>query len=67
MLGPVDTKKKINSEWHEANPMPQKPKREQRVRWHYEHAKTCGCRPVPESLRADVATLTEKEKFGPSK
>jgi hypothetical protein len=44
----------MNRKWHEAHPMPANASREQRIRWHRAHARHCGCRPIPESLRADV-------------
>jgi hypothetical protein len=45
---------KVNEEWHADNAMPKNPTRVQRVRWHAEHAKMCGCRPVPMSIEAEV-------------
>ncbi|MDO9473363.1 MAG: hypothetical protein Q7J28_09940 [Caulobacter sp.] len=47
----------MNGAWHKAHPMPKNPTREQRIAWHAEHARECACRPVPESLKADVARL----------
>ena len=46
--------KPLAREWHRTHPMPVKPRREQRVAWHAEHALVCGCREVPASLKADV-------------
>jgi hypothetical protein len=34
--------------------MPPKATREQRIKWHVAHAAACGCRAIPESIRADV-------------
>ena len=36
--------------WHLANKMPNKPTLEQRVTWHKEHQRICGCRPIPKTL-----------------
>ena len=36
--------------WHEKHKMPTNPTLEQRIVWHKEHQKFCGCRPVPKSL-----------------
>lgn len=44
--------KKLNAAWHEANPMPKKPTKAQRLSWHQAHVKNCGCRPMPATLRA---------------
>jgi len=41
---------KINREWHLANKMPKNPTLEQRIAWHKEHAKNCGCWPIPDKL-----------------
>lgn len=35
---------KINKEGHLNNKMPKNPNLEQRINWHYEHSKYCGCR-----------------------
>ena len=47
----------LNKEWHRLNRMPPKATREQRIQWHAAHAKACGCRAVPDSIRQDVAKL----------
>jgi hypothetical protein len=41
---------KLNADWHRAHPMPKNPTLDQRVAWHLEHAKTCGCRELPKSV-----------------
>ena len=51
---------KLNREWHEAHRMPKNPTRSQRLEWHAEHSKHCGCRPVPLSLAADLRELKKK-------
>lgn len=45
---------KINKQWHEKNKMPKNPTLEERIKWHIEHAKQCGCRPIPESLLSKI-------------
>jgi hypothetical protein len=32
--------------------MPKNATKQQRLEWHLEHAKVCGCRPMPDSIRA---------------
>jgi hypothetical protein len=44
--------KRLNKEWHAKNRMPKNPTLDERVQWHLEHSKKCGCRPVPESVLA---------------
>jgi hypothetical protein len=39
--------RKINAEWHRAHPMPKNPTGDQRLDWHLEHVKKCGCRGIP--------------------
>jgi len=48
---------RTNAEWHQKNPMPKNPTNRERVEWHLEHAKNCGCRPIPASVSADLASL----------
>jgi hypothetical protein len=40
----------MNKEWHLKNRMPKNPTLSQRIRWHTEHKKHCGCRPIPDRL-----------------
>lgn len=37
--------------WHKQNKMPKNASLEERIAWHREHAKYCGCREVPASLK----------------
>jgi hypothetical protein len=41
----------MNAEWHRANVMPKNATEQQRLEWHKEHQKYCGCRPIPENLQ----------------
>jgi hypothetical protein len=36
----------INAEWHARHKMPKNPTMDQRVKWHLEHSRHCGCRPL---------------------
>jgi hypothetical protein len=49
----------INKEWHESNKMPENPVFEERVKWHIEHQKNCGCRPIPKKL---LEQMTKNKK-----
>lgn len=44
----------MNKLWHERHKMPTKATLEQRLHWHLEHAKYCGCRPVPSSVLEEM-------------
>ena len=40
-----------NAAWHTRHRMPAHPTLQQRLAWHVEHVRHCGCRPVPPTLR----------------
>jgi len=40
----------LNKTWHEKHKMPAKATLQQRIRWHLQHSKHCGCRPIPAKL-----------------
>jgi hypothetical protein len=41
---------KLNKAWHAKNRMPARATLEERIQWHLEHRKRCGCRPIPAKL-----------------
>jgi DNA-3-methyladenine glycosylase I len=41
----------LNARWHAAHPMPPRPTETDRLLWHVEHEKACGCRPMPKALQ----------------
>jgi hypothetical protein len=45
--------------WHGANRMPKNATMEQRLAWHTEHAKVCGCREMPASVKAALEQRTQ--------
>lgn len=45
----------INETWHRAHPMPKNPTVDERIRWHEDHAVQCGCRPIPDGLKKEIA------------
>jgi hypothetical protein len=45
-------KPKLNRIWHGKNRMPEKASLEERAEWHLRHAKNCGCREMPKSIKA---------------
>ncbi len=46
----------INREWHADHKMPANPSEDQRIAWHIEHARNCGCR----KIEGGVAALFRK-------
>jgi hypothetical protein len=52
----------LNREWHRLNRMPPGATRQQRIKWHVAHARACGCRKIPESIRLDVEKLLKSRK-----
>lgn len=47
----------INAAWHRQHVMPKNPTEAARLAWHLEHAKHCGCRPIPASLAAKARPI----------
>lgn len=48
---------KINAAWHKKNLMPKNPTLEQRIKWHINHAKHCGCREIPPKLKLEMVKM----------
>ncbi|HME52077.1 MAG TPA: hypothetical protein VKM55_07655 [Candidatus Lokiarchaeia archaeon] len=44
----------INKEWHASNKLPRNAKLDDRIKWHLEHEKNCGCRSIPENLKEEI-------------
>jgi len=42
--------------------MPPRATREQRIKWHAEHARACACREIPDSIKSDVEKLLKQQK-----
>ncbi len=40
----------LNKIWHSKNKMPAKPTLGQKIQWHVDHSRECGCRPIPVSI-----------------
>lgn len=51
----------INRAWHAEHRMPTNPTLEQRIEWHREHARECGCRPMPASIATEIARREKAE------
>ena len=46
---------KINAEWHAGHRMPPKATLDERVAWHLEHQRHCGCRKdLPASIQREL-------------
>ncbi len=45
---------KINAEWHRAHRMPKNPSLDQRIAWHLDHARNCGCREIAGKLKDEM-------------
>jgi hypothetical protein len=43
-----------NAAWHERYPMPRNASLDQRVQWHIQHAKACGCREMPQTIVTEL-------------
>src|SRR5262245_6494998 len=56
---------KTNRAWHARHPMPERATIAERVRWHVAHAKYCGCRPMPATVKAALAAGTTSQTKSP--
>ena len=45
---------KLNKEWHLKHPIPKQANIEVRIKWHVQHAKHCGCRGIPETIKEEL-------------
>lgn len=52
--------RRMNAEWHAQHRMPVNPTLEARLEWHTEHARICGCRPMPVSVAAALSERGRK-------
>jgi hypothetical protein len=51
----------INAAWHKQHPMPENLSIQQRIDWHLEHSKNCGClTDIPEKLKVEMKKLKIK-------
>ncbi|MGP8221847.1 MAG: hypothetical protein ACLQQM_02335 [Acidimicrobiales bacterium] len=44
----------LNRTWHAQHRLGAKASLDDRVRWHIEHAKVCGCRPIPRLVLEEI-------------
>ena len=44
----------MNAEWHRAHVLGRGASLDDRVTWHLEHARACGCRAIPAGIVAEI-------------
>lgn len=44
----------LNAEWHRAHVLGSGAPMDRRIAWHIEHARECGCRPIPTSVQRAI-------------
>ena len=54
----------LNRQWHEQHPLGNKATLDDRVRWHLEHAKVCGCRPIPARVLEEIERRSRSTSGG---
>jgi len=54
----------INAKWHKKNPMPKRASLNQKIQWHVDHARECGCRPIPPKLQEKLKERKPKLVVG---
>jgi len=50
----MKAKPKLNAPWHKEHRMPKNATMEERIGWHLEHKKSCGCRDIPIKLKEEI-------------
>lgn len=45
----------LNRAWHDEHRLDPKASMDERLAWHVEHAKLCGCRDMPQSIKDELA------------
>jgi hypothetical protein len=56
----ADKRPKLNVTWHKMHPMPKNPSLLERIDWHLDHYKNCGCREIPPKLKDEIKKLKIK-------
>jgi len=46
----------LNARWHATHRLARRATLKQRIAWHVQHAKHCGCRPMPRGIRQAIRT-----------
>lgn len=53
----------MNADWHRDHRLARNARIGERVAWHLEHEKACGCRPIPERIHQAIRKdAREKDK-----
>lgn len=52
----------MNQAWHDKHPLDPKAKLAERVKWHQEHQKACGCKPMPLDIQAALRAMKLRRK-----
>jgi len=58
---------RINASWHQRNPMPRNATLDQRVAWHLEHSRECGCREIPQTVSDELKRQGARLRGRPEK
>ncbi len=54
----------VNQQWHAKHTMPRRANLDERIGWHVQHAKHCGCRPIPPKLAQEIGRREEEKGPG---
>lgn len=44
----------LNAKWHKENPMPKKITLKEKIQWHADHNRECGCREIPPKIKEEM-------------
>ena len=52
----------MNRDWHQEHKMPDRATEAERIAWHLDHARNCGCRPIPKQMIQRVERIQRQEQ-----
>jgi hypothetical protein len=52
----------MNKDWHQQHKMPDGASDADRIAWHIDHARNCGCRPIPKQLMERIERIQQKKE-----
>ena len=51
--------RQLNGAWHDLHRMKKNSTMDERVAWHLEHARKCGCRKIPLAIQKEINSRNE--------
>ena len=54
----------FNKQWHAEHRLGKGAGLDDRIQWHLEHDKVCGCRPIPDAILKEIERRRATKKYG---